>query len=556
MKRFNKLVIITAAVVVSFLSYSFYDSYFEISKNLDIFSSLFKEINQKYVDEPNPGKLVKDAIDGMLENLDPYTNFISESEIEDVRFMTTGQYGGIGSLIQQRDEYIIISEPYEGFPAQRAGLKAGDKILEVDGQSAKGKKTSEISTLLKGQQGTTLKLKIERDGQILIKEIKREEIKIDNIPYTGMLKDNVGYIKLTGFTDKAGEEVEKSLLKLKAQGKLNGVILDLRGNGGGLLREAVNIANIFVKKGQEIVNTKGRLKEGSSTHTTENAPVDLEIPLVILVDRGSASASEIVSGSMQDLDRGVIIGQRTYGKGLVQNIFPLSYNTQVKITIAKYYTPSGRCIQAIDYANRNEDGSVGRIPDSLITAFKTKNGRTVFDGGGIAPDIDLDAEKYSEIEISLLTKNVIFDYATKFAKENVSISTPDIFVFTDKMYEDFMAFIANKEYDYQTKSEKAIETFKKIADDEKYFSKVEKEFEQLKTKLKHNKTEDLITYKTQIKRLLKDEIISRYYYQKGRIQSFLSDDPEIDKAIEVINNKDLYTSILNGTYKKPTKEKK
>ena len=492
----------------------------------------------------------------MLENLDPYTNFISESEIEDVRFMTTGQYGGIGSLIQQRDEYIIISEPYEGFPAQRAGLKAGDKILEVDGQSAKGKKTSEISTLLKGQQGTTLKLKIERDGQILIKEIKREEIKIDNIPYTGMLKDNVGYIKLTGFTDKAGEEVEKSLLKLKAQGKLNGVILDLRGNGGGLLREAVNIANIFVKKGQEIVNTKGRLKEGSSTHTTENAPVDLEIPLVILVDRGSASASEIVSGSMQDLDRGVIIGQRTYGKGLVQNIFPLSYNTQVKITIAKYYTPSGRCIQAIDYANRNEDGSVGRIPDSLITAFKTKNGRTVFDGGGIAPDIDLDAEKYSEIEISLLTKNVIFDYATKFAKENVSISTPDIFVFTDKMYEDFMAFIANKEYDYQTKSEKAIETFKKIADDEKYFSKVEKEFEQLKTKLKHNKTEDLITYKTQIKRLLKDEIISRYYYQKGRIQSFLSDDPEIDKAIEVINNKDLYTSILNGTYKKPTKEKK
>ncbi|MEI7595701.1 MAG: S41 family peptidase [Bacteroidota bacterium] len=549
MKKSKNIIIAITLVIASVISYSFYDGYFEVSKNLDVFSSLFKEINQKYVDEPNPGKLIENAINGMLDNLDPYTNFISESDIEDVRFMTTGQYGGIGSLIQQRGDYVIISEPYEGFPACKAGLIPGDKILEVDGLSTKGKKTADISAILKGQPGTTIKLKIERDGLVINKELVREEIKIDNIPYYGLLKQNVAYIKLTGFTDNAGSEVKDALLKLKSQANLTGVILDLRGNGGGLLRESVNIANIFVKKGQEIVNTKGRLKEGTSTHATHENPVDLEIPLVILVDRGSASASEIVSGSMQDLDRAVIIGQRTYGKGLVQNVFPLTYNTQVKITIAKYYTPSGRCIQAIDYANRNEDGSVGKIPDSLITAFKTKNGRIVYDGGGIAPDISIEPEKMSEIAISLIMKNLIFDYATKFVKENKSIASADKFQITDDMYNSFVAYLSDKDYDYQTRSEQIIEDFKKTASEEKYFERVEKEFDQLKQKLAHNKNEDLMTFKKQIKSILKEEIISRYYYQKGRIITNLFEDPEVDKAIEVINNKSLYQSILDGTFK-------
>lgn len=549
MNKSKKIIISVILIIASVVSFSFYDGYFEVSKNLDVFASLFKEINQKYVDEPNPGKLIENAIIGMLDNLDPYTNFISESDIEDVRFMTTGQYGGIGSLIQQRGEYVVISEPYEGFPANKAGLLPGDKILEVDGNSAKGKATSDISAILKGQPGTTIKLKIERNGEVLNKELIREEIKISSVPYSGMLKQNVGYIKLTGFTDNAGNEVKDALLKLKSENKLTGVVIDLRGNGGGLLREAVNIANIFVKKGQEIVNTKGRLKEGSSVHATRENPVDLDIPLVILVDRGSASASEIVSGSIQDLDRGVIIGQRTYGKGLVQNVFPLTYNTQVKITIAKYYTPSGRCIQAIDYANRNEDGSVGKIPDSLITAFKTKNGRVVYDGGGIAPDIAMVPETLSEIAVSLIIKNLIFDYATKYYRTYKSIATPDKFQISEEIYADFITFLADKDYDYKTKSEELIEDFKKTASDEKYFERVEKEFDALKQKLAHNKNDDLVTFKKQIKSLLREEIISRYYYQKGRIITSLYTDPDVDKAIEVINNPNLYQSILNGTYK-------
>jgi len=539
----NKLIVLSI-LLSSVVFYSFYDNYFEISKNLDIFTTLFKEVNQKYIDETDPGKLINAAIKGMMNELDPYTVFISEEQIEDVRFMTTGQYGGIGAIIQQRGEYVYIAEPYEGFPAFKAGLKAGDKILEIDGLSAKGKSNKEISSILKGQAGTNLQLTIARGNDTLEKALVREEVKIDNIPYSGMLNEQVGYIKLSGFMENAGKDVKEAFLKLKEENNLKGIVLDLRGNGGGLLSEAVNICNIFVPKGEEIVRTKGRMKEGVSIYATQNNITDKDIPLIVLVDQSSASASEIVSGAIQDLDRGIIIGQRTYGKGLVQNIFPLSYNTQAKVTIAKYYIPSGRCIQMLDYAHRNEDGSVGKIPDSLISEFTTKNGRKVYDGGGVTPDIKMEQGEYSEIAISLITKYLIFDFATQYTLTHQELEKPESFEVDDQLYQNFIDYISDKDYDYQTRSEIIMERFKEIAEEEKYFDQVTEEYKALQEKLIHNKKEDLIIHKEQIKSLLKNELVSRYYYQKGRIISRLNEDKEITKAIELINNTELYQSLL------------
>ena len=551
-KKIKLLILALVVGVVVFASFSFTEDYFEISKNIDIFVSLYKEVNLRYVDETKPGDLMKRAIDAMLEELDPYTNYIPESEIEDYRFMTTGQYGGIGALVQKKGDYIAIAEPYEGFPAQKNDLRAGDIILEIDGKSLKGKSTSDVSAILKGQQGTSIKLVIQREGvkDPIEKSITREEIKINNVPYYGMVNENIGYIKLNEFRENAGKEVKDALVELKAKNNLKGVIFDLRGNGGGLLNEAVNISNVFVKKGQEIVQTKGRDKDQVKTHSTLNNPIDLDIPLVVLVNSGSASASEIVTGSIQDLDRGVIIGQRTYGKGLVQNVFELPYKSNVKITIAKYYIPSGRCIQAIDYSHRNEDGSVGKIPDSLMHPFKTKNGRTVYDGGGILPDIFLEPRKMSEIAISLYSKQLIFDYATKFRIENKTIAPAKEFKITDEIYQDFVKFTNGKDFDYKTRTEKQVEEFKNIATSEKYFDKVKGEYEALQKKILHNKTEDLNTFKDEIKEILKEEILSRYYYQKGRIEGLLQYDSEVSKAVEVLNDKNTYSSILNGTYKK------
>ncbi|MBU0489044.1 MAG: S41 family peptidase [Bacteroidetes bacterium] len=559
MKR-NKLILafssLLAGIGMTMLTAAYTgDNYFEVSKNLDVFASLYKEINLKYVDQPDPGKLMQDAIYAMLANLDPYTNFISEEDIEDYRFLTTGQYGGIGSMIQRNGDYIMISEPYEGFPAQKAGLMAGDIVLEVDGHPTKGKSVEEVSAFLKGQQGTEVTMKIQREGEAEPKEIKveRAEIKIENIPWYGMVDKNTGYIKLTGFTENAGNEVKQAFDELKTNNDLKGIILDLRGNGGGLLKESVNICNIFVKKGLEIVSTKGRMQGGSRTHFTLNAPTDTEIPLVVLVDRGSASASEIVSGAVQDLDRGILIGQRTFGKGLVQNVFPLTYNSQVKITIAKYYIPSGRCIQALDYAHRNDDGSVGKVPDSLITEFQTVNGRKVFDGGGVVPDIQMDEPVFGQISIALIRKNIVFDFATKFRRTHAEIASPEEFKITDEIYNDFVAFVTQREFDYQTKSEAQLEELKKTLSSEKYFEKVNAEYDALLEKMKHNKTADLQSFKEEISMLLKDEIISRYYYQKGRIRASLSEDKEIAKAIETFNNRSKYDSILKGTWKEENK---
>ncbi|MCX6231938.1 MAG: S41 family peptidase [Bacteroidetes bacterium] len=533
-------------VIFSFTGFTQTNNDFEISKNLEIFTTLYRQLHLNYVDEIKSGDLMKKGIDAMLENLDPYTVYIPESDIEDYRLMTTGQYGGIGALIHQKGDFVYISDPYEGFPAFKAGLIPGDKILEVNKQSAKGKSSSDISSIFKGQPGTTLTVLVEREGEAKPFELTftREEIKLLNVPYYGLLGKDVGYIKLTSFTQEASKEVKEAFLKLKEKYNIQSVILDLRGNGGGLLQEAVNIVNIFVDKGQLVVNTKGKVSERNSSHKTLDVAVDNKIPLIVLVDRGSASASEIVSGAIQDLDRGLIVGQKTFGKGLVQNIFPVSYNAQVKITIAKYYIPSGRCIQAIDYSHKDEEGAAGKFPDSLKTAFKTKNGRTVYDGGGIEPDLALEPDKASNIAFSLATKYLIFDYASYFKRKNPSIISAKDFVITDAIYDDFIKFINGKDYDYTTKSEKGLADLKLVAEREGYFNAIKPEYQALKDKLIHDKTADLIKNKDEIKALLKSEIANRYFYQKGRIEATLSDDNEITKSIEVLSDLKTYKKLL------------
>lgn len=524
---------------------------FEISKNLEVYTSLYKELNTNYVDELAPGELMETGIDAMLKSLDPYTVFIPEAEVEDYKFITTGQYGGVGALIQKQGDYIVVAEPYEGMPAQLSGLKAGDIILEVDGKSTVGKSTSDVSDILKGQPGTSVKILIEREDveTSFEKELMRENVKIDNIPYYGMINEGIGYIKLVGFTQKAGKEVKDAFMELKSNNILKGLVLDLRGNGGGLLQEAVNITNIFVDKGNIVVSTKGKLPSKNHTYRTALNPVDNEIPVIVLVDNNSASASEIVAGAIQDLDRGVIVGQRTFGKGLVQNVIPLAYNAQAKITVAKYYIPSGRCIQAIDYSKKDENGRSGHIPDSLITSFTTKNGRIVYDGDGIKPDIETKDMEYSQLTYSLLSKYLFFKFATKFEIENPEIASAKDFVITDDIYNDFVEYISDKDYTYTTKCEETLEILKEYAEEEKYFADIQAEYETLTLKLNENKEADLVKFKNEITKILRLEIISRYYYQKGQIVSSLSDDKDIAKAIEIINQQDSYLAILDGLVK-------
>ena len=549
MKKKIKIIFISIAVVLaSFLSFSFTDNYFEIAKNLDIFTSLYKELNTYYVDETDPGKLMKKGIDAMLKSLDPYTTYILESEIEDFRFMTTGQYGGIGAIISKRGDHVYVSEPYEGFPAQKAGLMAGDKILEINGVSAKGKTTEDVSKVLKGQPNTAVTLLMERKNLETPFEVSfnREKVTVKSVPYSGFVSDGIGYIKLRSFTRNCSKDIKDALLELKTQQEVKGLILDLRSNPGGLLNESVKISNLFVERGEEIVSTKGKIKEWEKVYTATQKAEDTKTPLVVLINQNSASASEIVSGVMQDLDRGVVIGKRSFGKGLVQQSRKLSYNTQLKVTIAKYYTPSGRCIQALDYSNRNEDGSVGKVVDSLKTAFKTNNGRTVYDGGGIEPDIKVEQIPISNITISLLKKRLIFDFATDYRYSHENILSAEEFEFTDDNFTEFKDFLSDKEYEYTTETEDAVEELKEIAEDELYFENISNEYNTLVAKLETDKKDDLNKFKDEIKELLTSEIASRYYYQKGRIIANLQFDNEVKEAIKVLNNISLYNSILAG----------
>ena len=535
------------------------DQYFEISKNLDIFSTLFKELNLYYVDEINAGDFMKNGIEAMLEGLDPYTNYIPESDIEDYRFMTTGQYGGIGAIIRAKDDKVVVAEPYENSPAAKAGLQAGDILLEVNGKSTQGRTYDEISSVLKGQPGTDVKITVERPGQTgkLNFNVSREEIKVKAVSYSGMLNNQVGYINLNSFTDNCSGEVKEAYQQLKANNKLQGLVLDLRGNPGGLLKEAVSLCNLFIEKGQTVVFTKGKVQEWNANYKTQNSPVDTEIPLVVLVNSGSASASEIVSGTFQDLDRAVILGQRTYGKGLVQTTRPLSYNTQLKVTTAKYYIPSGRCIQAIDYGNRNEDGSVGKIPDSLISRFYTlKSKRPVYDGGGITPDIAMEPEFYSEISKALIENNLVFDFATLYRIKHKTVAPPKEFQISDELYQEFSDYIKKQDFKYESQSELDLKLLKETAEKEKYFDLIKKDYEEIAKKLSPDKEKDLVLFKAEICQLLKSEILSRYYYSKGRVECMLSDDPEIKKAIEVIQNPATYKSKLTDVSdQSPLKDK-
>lgn len=545
-KNIKKYILIVSIALTSIFSVGFADSYFEVSKNLDIFATLFRELNIYYVDGTEPGKLMKTGIDAMLESLDPYTNYIPESNIEDYKLMTTGQYGGIGALIQKQGEYVVVSEPYEGFGAFKAGLLAGDKILEVDGKKMKDKNTDEIRELLIGQPGTSLQIKIERPGnqEPILKTVVREEVKINDVPYYSVMSNNIGYIKLNSFTETASKEVKDAFTKLKAQ-NITSLILDLRGNGGGLLNEAVNIVNIFVPKGVEVVSTKGKITDWDKVYKALSTPLDTEIPLVILIDENSASASEIVAGSLQDHDRAVIVGSQSFGKGLVQQVRSLSYNSKLKVTVAKYYTPSGRCIQKLDYSHRDEDGKVKEVPDSLITEYKTLNSkRSVFDGKGVTPDIKVEKKSMSDISASLYLKNHFFNYATEFKIANASIPAIAEFSITDTEYEKFVKYLEGKDYDYTTESEDLLAELEKAAKEDNYYNELEKEYNDLKNKLKHNKKEDLQTHKKQIKYILETEIATRYYYQKGKIEASLKSDETIEEAIKTLQDNTKYTSVL------------
>lgn len=546
MKRRKKIAIGLFIAVSSLSSVAFVNDYFEISKNLEIFTSTYKEINSNYVDDVDPAKLMRTGIEAMVESLDPYTNYISESEIEDYRFMTTGQYGGVGASIFQRDKDIYIREIYEGFAAQKAGLKVGDQLVEIDGKLLRGKNNAEVSKFLKGQAGTELTILVKRDGVEKPFKVKviREDIQINNVPYYGMINDEVGIIQLKGFTQNASREVKQAYLELKKNHNIKSLILDLRGNPGGLLHEAVDISNIFVNKGELAVDTRGKNKDSNKKYFTLDEPLDVNIPIAVLTNSSSASASEIVSGVIQDLDRGVVIGQRTFGKGLVQTTRPLSYNAQLKITTAKYYIPSGRCIQALDYSNRNADGSVGKIPDSLIKEFKTKSGRKVYDGGGVAPDISVELNTNSVITQALINKNIIFDYANQYVAKNPTAPSIKSFNLSKAEYQDFINYVKTKDFDYQTKSEKMLEDYKVAAVSEKYYDAIKTDLESLKAKLLHDKNADLLKFESEIKEILEEEIASRYYYQKGRIQQSLKNDQEVKKALEVLGNKDVYASIL------------
>lgn len=551
-RKVKRALVIFSIVAVAALPLAFTTStnYFEISKNLDIFATLYKELNSYYVDEVEPGKLIRSGIDAMLESLDPYTQYISEDEMEDYRLQTTGKYGGIGALIRKIDDWVVVAEPYKDYPADKSGLIAGDRIVEIDGKTVKGKDTDEVSKMLKGQAGTFVKVKFKRpkaDGTEEDKEVQisREEIKINNVQYFGMVNNDIGYIRLSNFTENAGKEVKDALENLKTNNpNIKGVVFDLRGNPGGLLNEAVNVSNVFVNKGQEIVSTKGKVKEWDKSFKALNPAIDATLPLVVLTNKGSASASEIVSGSIQDLDRGVVIGQKTFGKGLVQTTRSLSYNTKLKVTTAKYYIPSGRCIQAINYAEKDSTGSVVKIPDSLKTAFKTVSGRTVYDGGGIDPDVTTEPVKLNKISIALLQKNHIFNWATKYHTKHATIADARTFHLTDAEYNEFVAYLGDKEYDYTTKSEELLKDFEKIAEDEKYLEGIKMDFDKLKTSVMHDKKQDLMKHREEIQSLIEEEIIGRYYYRSGRIEGGFEHDPELQEAVKVLNAPDKYTALL------------
>lgn len=526
------------------------DNYFEVGKNLEIFNELYKDINIYYVDDVNPGQLIGTGIDAMLESLDPYTQYIPESDMENYRIMTTGQYGGIGAMIRKKDNGVMVSEPYEGYPAMTNGIQAGDRILEVDGRSTEGMDTEEVSKLLKGQAGTKVNVLTSRNELPPVNHVlTREEIKIPDVPYKGIIdqEHKVGYIKLNSFTQTAGQEVRNAYKELK-EGGAEKMVLDLRGNGGGLLREAINIVNLWVPKGQLVVETKGKIAEWDKTYKTLSEPLDLEMPLIVLVDTGSASASEIVAGALQDLDRAVVMGQRTFGKGLVQQTRDLFYNSKLKVTVAKYYIPSGRCIQKIDYAHHDSEGKALIKADSTILAFKTVGGRPVYDGRGIAPDIEVEQPMMPKIVGGLYGADLFFDFGNHYQWTHDSLPPPAEFTITEEIYQQFLAFVKDKEFEYHTATLDGLDKLVEDAKKERYYEHAKEAIEALREELAPDRAEELQRFRPEVGLVLKSELVGRYYFQSGRAEAMLGSDPAVLEALSVINGP-AYKQVLEGTYK-------
>lgn len=536
-------IVIIAATALAFTPT---ERYFEIAKSLDIFATLFKEVNAYYVDDVDPQKLIRKSIDSMLETLDPYTDYIPEDELENFRVTTTGQYAGIGALIGVIHNKTIVTHPYKNFPANKAGVRVGDEIISIDGKNVQGKPTAEVSALLKGPAKTEVELKLRRSGRQsdLVVKIKREKITISNLAYVGMVGTNIAYIKLDDFTPGAAKEIAEALFELKEKGAKK-LILDLRDNPGGLMHEAINIVNLFVPRDKEVVSTKGKVHEWNKTYYTLNNPLDTEIPITVLTGEGSASASEIVAGALQDYDRAVLVGKKTFGKGLVQTTRQLSYNSQLKVTTAKYYIPSGRCIQALDYAHRKEDGSVDKFPDSLRSEYKTKNGRKVYDGNGIDPDIIVEDEYFGAVTVALIQNGLIFNFASKYCGEQPNAPDLKLFKFSDADYNRFLDWIKTQKFSYSTELEESTSQLMEAAKQERYYNELEAQLNDLKRKIELNKASDLIRFKKEISEIIEQQIAFHYALSEGQAAVSLPNDQTVIQAIKVLNDNTQYKSLLS-----------
>jgi len=521
---------------------------FNLGRDMEILFNTYRDLSLFYVDSVPPDKLLNDAIEGMTSNLDPYTEYMPEEEMADFEILTTGKYGGIGALIRKKGDYVVISQPYEHFPADKAGLQAGDKILEIDGRSAKGFEAAQVSALLKGDPGTKINLKVEKffTGETIPITIRRERIVISGIPYHAYVEDGIGYIRHTDFTEDCSDNMRRAIADLRKNGELKGLILDLRSNGGGLLQEAVKIAGLFMPKGTEVVSMRGRYAQLDMTFRTESEPIEAELPVVVLINSASASASEIVAGAMQDIDRGVLLGQRSFGKGLVQSTRPVGYNAYLKITTAKYYTPSGRCIQAIDYAHRNEDGSVGYVPDSLVAEFTTRAGRKVYDGGGVMPDIKIPPEYASRFLMILYTKGYLEDFVDEYLKRHSGKVDPTKFRLTDADYEDFIRFMENKDVEFESESKQALAELRKKATEERYINRIADDLDRIANSLKDDKESNLKRYRDELTEVIEDEIIMRQYYLSGQIRYRIERDKEVAAAVELLRDGERYRTILTS----------
>lgn len=545
----NKKILLFVFLAASMVAVSYTEPaerYFEIAKNLDIFATLFKEVNALYVEEVNPNKLVRTGIDAMLGSLDPYTNYIPEDEVEDFRTVNTGQYGGIGAITREIGDRTVVTMLMEGYGAQKGGLQIGDEILKIDDISLAKLTREESGQVMKGQVGTPVSLTIKRYGveEPIKLEFKRERIKLTNVPYSGMIDNDIAYVQLSDFTPDAAKEVKNALVQLKEQGA-KGAILDLRSNPGGLLIEAVNITNLFIPKGKLVVSTKGKIPENNLSYESLNLPIDTEIPVTVLINRGSASASEIVAGTLQDYDRAVVIGEKSYGKGLVQVSRPLSYNSQLKVTTAKYYTPTGRCIQVLDYGHRRDDGSVGSIPDSLKKTFKTTNGRPVYDGGGIDPDIKTKNSESHMLTQVLFEKGYLFDFATQYVAKHPEPVDPRSFSLSDEEYQQFLNWMKTKNYSYKSYMEYQLQQFTEEAKKEKYYSELKSQLDLVSARIAESKKNELVLHKEEIKMMLEEDIVSRYHLEKGSVESGFKYDKDIKTATEVLRDQTRYKKLLN-----------